>query len=93
MRTRKNVRCAVDKLIEKRNKLKDKLKVNHITNEGGNILRKIEEYIAEVIALEGGKRHELQKHSAQNGSVSLGDMWRFKKKVLPKTKKPYKLEN
>ena len=72
------------KLIEKRNKLKDSLKVNPLKNEENNILRKIEQDIAEVIALEGRKKaYEFKKHSAQHGSVSLGDMCSLKKKLRP----------
>ena len=47
---------SVDLLIEKRNKLKQKLSEDNLDIEKDNTLKKIEEEIAEVLAEEGRKK-------------------------------------
>ena len=87
VRIRRNVTSSVDLLIEKRNKLKQKLSEDNLDIEKDNTLKKIEEEIAEVLAEEGRKKaYQFKKHSAENGSVSVGDMWILKKRLWPKNK-------
>ena len=55
--------------------------------EDENKLKLIEEDIADILMEEGkNKAHQFKKFSAENGSVSVGEMWSLKKRLWPKKK-------
>ena len=87
VRSRKTVKTVADELIDRRNRLK--IKQSNIKNDSQaeNVINELEEQIAEALALEGRKKaYQFKKHCAQNGSVSVGDMWGLKKRLWPKNK-------
>ena len=64
-----------------------KLKLIKANKEGhdDDSLKQIEEEIAETLAMEGrNKAFQFKKFSAENGSVSVTDMWILKKRLWPK---------
>ena len=85
VRTRKLKRSEADSLIEKRNKMKLKLIKANKEGHDDDSLKQIEEEIAETLAMEGrNKAFQFKKFSAENGSVSVTDMWILKKRLCPK---------
>ena len=62
--------------------------------EDENKLKLIEEDIADILMEEGkNKAHRFNKFSAENGSVSVGEMWSLKKRLWPKKKETIQMGN
>ena len=87
VRTKRIKRSAADKLIQNRNHLKKKQDDKKTSKyEDLNIIT-MEKQISDIIAEEErSKSYQFKKFCAQNGSVSVSEMWKLKKKLWPKQK-------
>ena len=76
-----------DNLILKRNTLKKKQDDKKTNLEEDDKLLQLEKQIAYILAEEGRETAlQFKQFSAQNGSVSVHEMWKLKKKLWPKQK-------
>ena len=85
LRQKKPTFSAADKLIKIRNVLKKKHE-DGITNKEDEVtLLDLEINIADIIAKEEiSKAYSFKKFCAENGSVSVKEMWNLRKKIWPK---------
>ena len=87
IRPRKSQSSKADKLIDKRNCLKKKQDDDKTSSLEDNQLEDLEVQIADILAEEGRqKAYKLKQYCAQNGSVSVKQMWDLKKHMWPKHK-------
>ena len=87
VRTKKIRGSAADKLMMERNIIKRKQEGNKTTPSENKQLVDMENKISNILEEEErSKSHQFKKFSADNGSVSVSEMWKLKKELWPKNK-------